>query len=65
MRLLTKKDLLIEDGLLENEIRELERLIPTVTNLCNELSGYSIKQSIVQPDFNDNNTLIDEFQTLR
>lgn len=26
---------------------------------CQKLSGYSIKQTIVQPDFNDNNTLID------
>jgi hypothetical protein len=63
-QLLIQKDLLIEDGLLENEIGQLERLIPTVTHLCNELSGYSIKQSIVQPDFNDNNTLIDESQNI-
>jgi hypothetical protein len=63
-QLLTYKDLLIEDGLLENEIRELERLIPTVTNLCNELSRYFIKQSVVQPDFNDNNMLIDESQNI-
>ena len=63
-QLLTQKDLLIEDGLSEKEISELESLIPTVTNLCNELSGYSIKQTIVQPDFNDNNTLIDESQNI-
>jgi len=63
-QLLTEKDLLIEDGLLENEITELEKLIPKVAELCNELSAYSIKQSIVQPDFNDNNTLIDEFQNI-
>jgi len=63
-QLLAQKNLLIEDGLLENEIRELERLIPIVSNLCDELSSYSIKQSIVQPDFNDNNTLIDNSQNL-
>lgn len=63
-QLLTQKDLLIEDGLLEKEISELEKLIPAVTHLCNELSGYSIKQSIVQPDFNDNNTLIDESENI-
>lgn len=63
-RLLTQKDLLVEDGLEENEIEHLERLIPRVANLCDELSGYSIKQSIVQPDFNDNNTLIDESQNI-
>lgn len=59
-QLLTEKDLLIEDGLSENEIRQLEMLIPTVTSLCTDLSQFSIKQTIVQPDFNDNNTLIDE-----
>jgi hypothetical protein len=63
-QLLTQKYLLIEDGLLESEIRELEKLIPALTNLCNELSAYSIKQSIVQPDFNDNNTLIDDSQNI-
>ncbi len=63
-QLLTKKDLLIEDGLLENEIIALEKLVPKVTGLCHELSAYAIKQSIVQPDFNDNNTLIDASQNL-
>jgi hypothetical protein len=63
-QLLTHKDLLIEDGLSEKEISELELLIPTVTHLCSELSGYSIKQTIVQPDFNDNNTLIDASQNI-
>jgi len=42
------------------EVGELERLFPKVANLCQKLSGYSIKQTIVQPDFNDNNTLIDD-----
>lgn len=63
-QLLTQKDLLIEDGLLQNEIAELKKFIPAVTNLCNELSAHSIKQSIVQPDFNDNNTLIDASQNI-
>ena len=58
--LLSQKDILIADGLSEIEISELEKLLPKVSNLCKKLSGYSIKQSIVQPDFNDNNTLIDE-----
>lgn len=62
--LLAQKDLLIEDGLLENEIDELKQLIPVIAKLCNKLSAYSIKQSIVQPDFNDNNTLIDESQNI-
>ena len=63
-QLLTKKDLLLEDGLSENEIRELKKRIPIVTRLCTELSAYSIQQTIVQPDFNDNNTLIDASQNI-
>lgn len=59
-QLLSKKELLIEDGLSEIEISELEKLTPKISNLCKKLSGYSIKQSIVQPDFQDNNVLINE-----
>lgn len=58
MRLLSHKEILIEDGLSEKEMSELEKLIPKVSNLCQRLSDYAIKPSIVQPDFNDNNTLI-------
>ena len=56
--LLSQKEILIEDGLSAIEIRELETLFPKVSNLCKKLSDYSIRQTIVQPDFNDNNTLI-------
>jgi len=56
---ISQKDLLITDGLSEIEISELEALLPKISNLCKKLSDYSIKQTIVQPDFNDNNTLID------
>ena len=58
MQLLSQKDMLIADGLLESELIELKKLLPTVSNLCQKLADYKIKQSIVQPDFNDNNTLI-------
>jgi len=58
--LISKNDLLMADGLSEVEISKLEKLIPKVSNLCKKLDGYSIKQTIVQPDFNDNNTLIDD-----
>ncbi len=57
--LLSQKDILIKDGLSEIEHVNLEKLLPTVSNLCKKLSDYSIRQTIVQPDFNDNNTLID------
>lgn len=58
MQLLSQKEILIADGLSEREISELEKLLPKVFNLCRKLSDYAIKPSIVQPDFNDNNTLI-------
>lgn len=58
--IILQKELLIADGLSETERRELETLLPTVSNLCKKLSGYSIKETIVQPDFNDNNTLIND-----
>lgn len=57
---ISQKDFLIADGLSAMEVGELEKLFPKVANLCQKLSGYSIKQTIVQPDFNDNNTLIDD-----
>lgn len=62
--LLNYKELLIEDGLSENEIHKLKTLIPMIVNLCNKLSSFSIKQTIVQPDFNDNNSLIDASQNI-
>lgn len=55
-----QKDLLMADGLSELEVNELEKLAPKITDLCERLSDYAIKQTIVQPDFNDNNTLIDD-----
>lgn len=58
--LISKKDILLADGLLEKEIGELESLTTTVSELCKKLSEYAISQTLVQPDFHDNNTLIDD-----
>lgn len=55
-----QKDLLMADGLSEFEVNELEKLHPKITDLCEKLADYAIKQTIVQPDFNDNNTLISD-----
>ncbi|KTD20973.1 Predicted phosphotransferase related to Ser/Thr protein kinases [Legionella lansingensis] len=57
-QLLSQKDILIADGLSDVEISELETLLPKVSELCKKLSGYSLKQTIVQCDFHDNNILI-------
>ncbi len=59
-QLLLQKDMLIEDGLTEIEISDLKALLPKVSSLCAKLSGYSIKQTVVQCDFHDNNILIDD-----
>lgn len=59
-QLLSQKDILRADGLTEREMSTLETLLPKVTNLCEKLSDYSIKQTIVQCDFHDNNILIDD-----
>ena len=59
-QLLLQKEILVADGLSQIEISELESLLPTISNLCKKLSAYSIKETIVQPDFNDNNTLIND-----
>jgi hypothetical protein len=56
--LLSQKEILIADGLSEIEFNQLKALLPTIFNLCKKLSNYSIKQTIVQPDFHDNNMLI-------
>lgn len=58
--LISQKDLLISEGISEIESNKLKSLLPKVSSLCKKLSGYPIKQTIVQPDFNDNNTLIDD-----
>jgi hypothetical protein len=63
-KFLIQKDMLRADGLSEKEIIKLERLVPTVSRLCKKLSEYAIKQTIVQPDFHDNNLLIDSSQNI-
>ena len=59
-KLILQKDLLTAEGLSKTEINKLDELLPKVSALCKNLANYSVKQTIVQPDFNDNNTLIDD-----
>lgn len=60
IQLLSRKDILMADGLSIDEIDTLKMLLPKVIHLCQQIFTYSIPPSIVQPDFNDNNTLINE-----
>ncbi len=57
--MIKQKDLLAADGLSAIEINKLDELLPKIANLCKKGYAYSIKQTIVQPDFSDNNILID------
>ena len=59
-QLLSQKEILLADGLSEQELSELETLLPTVSDLCCKLSSYSIQPTLVQSDFHDNNILINE-----
>lgn len=58
--LIAQKNLLQAEGLSKIEIDAFESMHPKIVSLCNILSKYPVKQTIVQPDFNDNNTLVDE-----
>ncbi len=60
LQLLSKTDVLIADGLSETELSQLKDLYAIVLSTCNKLSTYAIKQTLVQPDFNDNNALINK-----
>lgn len=46
------------EGLTDNELKILQGLRPQIAEECELLSQYSIKNTIVQPDFNTNNILI-------
>jgi hypothetical protein len=58
--LLLKRDLLAADGLSETERQTCLDAMPLFSTLCEELTGYGIAPSIVQPDFHDNNILINK-----
>ncbi len=57
-KFLSYKEILVKDGLSENELTNLKKLVPNISCLCEKLSNIPIKPSIVQPDCNDNNTLV-------
>ena len=60
LQLISKTDVLITDGLSEIELNQLKDLHATILDTCKKLSTYTIKQTLVQPDFNDNNALINK-----
>jgi phosphotransferase family enzyme len=57
--LLQQESLLIADGLKKVELKQLSQLIPKLTELCEQLSQYSLPNTFSHNDFHDNNLLID------
>lgn len=58
--LLEQKDLLISDGLSEDEMSQLKSLLPNITLMCEKLSSFAVHDTLVQCDFHDNNILFDK-----
>lgn len=57
--LLQQESLLIADGLTKTELKQLSQLTPKLTELCQQLSQYSLPNTFSHNDFHDNNLLID------
>ena len=60
VELLERENLLLEEGLNQDEINRLIKLVPTVESICNLFSQYKIKETLVNCDFNENNMIINE-----
>lgn len=61
-QLLLETKILMDDGLTDIDMKQLENLLPMVIHLCAELVNIPIKQTITQCDFHDNNILINSSQ---
>jgi hypothetical protein len=58
--LLVKKDMLIEEGFLSDEIDRLITLVPKVKLTCDLLCQSKIKDTLVNCDLNENNMIVDK-----
>lgn len=56
--LLTKKDMLFEEGLTQDELVKLKDMIPKIESICKYVFAQSIKETLVNCDFNENNLII-------
>lgn len=56
--LITQEQLLRDDGLTAAELNQLSQLTPKLIALCEQLSRYSIPETLSHCDFHDNNVLI-------
>lgn len=57
-KLISQADFLKSEGLNDHELQILHDLIPTLSKQCEKISRYQIKETLVQPDFNTNNILL-------
>ena len=58
-KLIRDKNVLLQDGITEQEHALLQDKQVTIELLCKSFAGYAISPTIVQPDFHDNNLMID------
>jgi hypothetical protein len=56
--LIAHEILLIDDGLSNDELKQLQRLEPKLFSICERLSQYKIKETFGHADFHDKNILI-------
>lgn len=57
--LIQQEPLLIADGLTNIELKQLSKLSPKLTEICEKLSQYPLPDTFSHDDFHDNNLLID------
>lgn len=57
-QLISKEDLLIEDGMTIDELSLLHQLHPKFSSMCELLSSYKIPETLDHGNFNDNNILV-------
>lgn len=57
-QLINQTEFLKAEGLNDQELQKLHDLIPTLSKQCEIVSSFQIKETLVQPDFNTNNILL-------
>ncbi|MCS5707915.1 aminoglycoside phosphotransferase family protein [Candidatus Berkiella cookevillensis] len=60
VKLLENKALMLDEGLRQNEIDKLMRLLPIIESICESLSKQTLKETLVNSDLNENNLVINE-----
>lgn len=58
-QLIQQKDFLQADGMTGEELEQLEKISPKLTDQCKFLAQYQIPETFVQSDFHSNNILFD------